>query len=104
MLRTYGCRAKYPIFRGPAPGHLYFTLKDSGAALRCVVWRSTALRLRFGMQNGLAVEAHGAISIYERDGQYQLYVDAIRPAGEGLLYQEFMRLKEPPGSGRAVRP
>ena len=89
-------------FSRPSSGHLYFTLKDSGAALRCVVWRSTALRLRFGMQNGLAVEAHGAISIYERDGQYQLYVDALRPAGEGLLYQEFMRLKEPPGSGRAV--
>ncbi len=77
----------------PSSGHLYFTLKDSNAALRCVVWRSTALRLRFALQNGLAVEAHGAISIYERDGQYQLYVDAVRPAGEGLLFQEFMRLK-----------
>lgn len=80
-------------FSRPSSGHLYFTLKDGGASLRCVVWRSTALRLRFGMQNGLAVEAHGAVSIYERDGQYQLYVDSIRPAGEGLLYQEFMRLK-----------
>lgn len=80
-------------FSRPSSGHLYFTLKDGGASLRCVVWRSTALRLRFGMQNGLAVEAHGAVSIYERDGQYQLYVDSIRPAGEGLLFQEFMRLK-----------
>jgi len=77
----------------PSSGHQYFTLKDSGAALRCVVWRSTAMRIRFGIQNGLAIEAHGAISLYERDGQYQLYVDAIRPAGEGLLFQEFMRLK-----------
>ncbi len=80
-------------FSRPSSGHLYFTLKDNTAALRCVVWRSTAMRIRFGIQNGLAVEAHGAISIYERDGQYQLYVDAVRPAGEGLLFQEFMRLK-----------
>jgi exodeoxyribonuclease VII large subunit len=81
-------------FSRPSSGHIYFTLKDGGAALRCVIWRSTALRLRFGVQNGLAVEAHGAISIYERDGQYQLYVDALRPAGEGLLFQEFLRLKD----------
>lgn len=81
-------------FSQPSSGHLYFTLKDGNAALRCVIWRSTAMRLRFGVQNGLAVEAHGAISIYERDGQYQLYVDALRPAGEGLLFREFIRLKE----------
>jgi exodeoxyribonuclease VII large subunit len=80
-------------FSRPSSGHLYFTLKDSGASLRCVIWRSAALRIRFAMQNGQAVEAHGAIGVYERDGQYQLYVDAIRPAGEGLLYQEFTRLK-----------
>lgn len=80
-------------FSRPSSGHLYFTLKDAGAALRCVVWRSTATRLRFGVQNGLAIEAHGAVSVYERDGQYQLYVDAIRPAGEGLLFREFLRLK-----------
>src|SRR5512145_2659796 len=80
-------------FSRPSSGHLYFTLKDGGAALRCVVWRSTAIRLRFAMQNGLAVEAHGAVSIYERDGAYQLYVDAVRPAGEGRLFQEYLLLK-----------
>src|SRR5512142_1875184 len=93
VLRDVWVRGEISNFSRPTSGHLYFTLKDSGAALKCVVWRSTALRLRFGMQNGLAVEAHGAISIYERDGQYQLYVDAVRPAGEGLLFQEFLRLK-----------
>ncbi len=77
----------------PSSGHVYLTLKDSGASLRCVIWKSTMLRLRVELQNGLAVEAHGQISLYERDGQYQLYIDALRPAGEGRLYQEFIRLK-----------
>jgi exodeoxyribonuclease VII large subunit len=93
VLRDVWIQGEVSNFSRPSSGHLYFTLKDSGAALRCVIWRSTAMRLRIGLQNGLAVEAHGAISIYERDGQYQLYVDAVRPAGEGLLYQEFLRLK-----------
>jgi exodeoxyribonuclease VII large subunit len=93
LLQNTWIQGEISNFSRPSSGHLYFTLKDSGAALRCVVWKSAALRIRFGIQNGLAVEAHGAISVYERDGQYQLYVDAIRPAGEGLLFQEFMRLK-----------
>jgi len=74
-------------------GHLYFTLKDSGAALRCVMWRSQAARQAYLPANGEAVEAHGAVSIYEAGGQYQLYADLIRPVGEGQLYQEFLRLK-----------
>jgi len=77
----------------PASGHVYFTLKDSTSALRCVIWKTSAARLRIPLQNGMAVEAHGQISVYERDGQYQLYVDSMRPAGEGFLYQEFLRLK-----------
>jgi exodeoxyribonuclease VII large subunit len=77
----------------PSSGHIYFTLKDQNAALKCVIWRSTAQRIRLALQNGLAVEAHGAINIYERDGQYQLYVTALRPVGEGQLFQQFMRLK-----------
>ena len=77
----------------PSSGHIYFTLKDSGASLRCVMWRGEAVRLRFAVQDGLAVEAHGNISLYEAGGQYQLYVDSIGPIGEGALYQEFVRLK-----------
>ncbi len=77
----------------PASGHIYFTLKDSSAALRCVMWKSEAMRLRTALQDGLAVEIHGHISIYEASGQYQLYADQIRPVGEGALYQEFLRLK-----------
>ena len=77
----------------PASGHLYFTLKDSGASLRCVMWRNEAARVRLALQDGQSVEAHGKISLYEAGGQYQLYADLVRPLGEGALYQEFLRLK-----------
>jgi exodeoxyribonuclease VII large subunit len=77
----------------PASGHIYFTLKDAGASLRCVMWRGEAARLRVTLKDGLAVYVHGNISLYEAGGQYQLYADAISPLGEGALYQEYLRLK-----------
>lgn len=78
----------------PSSGHIYFTLKDSGAALKCVIWKGDAARLRgIPMQDGLSIEAHGKIGVYEPGGQYQLYVDIVRPAGEGALYAEYLRLK-----------
>jgi exodeoxyribonuclease VII large subunit len=76
-----------------ASGHIYFTLKDSAAALKCVMWKGEAAHLKFVPKEGAAVEAHGRISIYEVSGQYQLYADSLRPLGEGALYQEFLRLK-----------
>ena len=80
-------------FSRPSSGHLYFTMKDAGASLRCVMWRNTAIRQAHLPIEGEAIEVHGYISIYEAGGQYQLYADLIRPLGEGLLYQEFLRLK-----------
>jgi exodeoxyribonuclease VII large subunit len=77
----------------PSSGHLYFTLKDGEAALRCVMWRTEVVRQRFAARDGDAVEVHGRIGVYEVGGQYQLYADAIRLAGEGAAYQEFLRLK-----------
>ena len=77
----------------PASGHVYFTLKDSSAALKCVMWKTSAMRLNLPLQNGMAVEVHGKIGIYEISGQYQLYADQIRSVGEGALYQEFLRIK-----------
>jgi exodeoxyribonuclease VII large subunit len=77
----------------PASGHLYFTLKDRNAALRCVMWRNQVEKLALLPQDGDAIEIHGSISIYEASGNYQLYGDLIRPAGEGALYQEFLLLK-----------
>jgi exodeoxyribonuclease VII large subunit len=81
-------------FSRPSSGHLYFTLKDATAALRCVMWRNDAQRQKTLPRDGDAVEVHGSVGLYELNGVYQLYVDQIRPIGEGLLYQEFLRLKE----------
>lgn len=80
-------------FSRPASGHLYFTLKDKNAALKAVMWKSAATRLNLPLRDGMLVEAHGRIGVYDAGGQYQLYVDVIRPAGEGALYAEFVRLK-----------
>jgi exodeoxyribonuclease VII large subunit len=80
-------------FSQPRSGHLYFTIKDSRAALKCVMWRTMAQRQRYLPRDGDAVEVHGSIGVYEVGGQYQLYADLIRPLGEGALYQEFLRLK-----------
>lgn len=77
----------------PRSGHVYFTLKDANAQVRCVIWRNHAMRLGGALRDGMQVEAHGAVNVYESGGQYQLNVDGIRAGGEGFLYQEFVRLK-----------
>ena len=77
----------------PSSGHIYFTLKDAGASLRGVMWKGDARRLTLPLQDGMEIEAHGRIGVYEPQGAYQFYADIIRPVGEGVLYQEFLRLK-----------
>ncbi len=81
-------------FTRASSGHLYFTLKDAGAQVRCVMWRGQAERLRFRPAEGDAVLVHARISVYEATGQYQLYVDQMQPAGRGDLAVAFERLKE----------
>lgn len=93
ILQDLWVQGELSNFSRPTSGHIYFTLKDSLAALRVVMWRSTAQTLRIALRDGMAVEVHGKISMYETGGQLQLYADEIRPAGEGQLYQEFLRLK-----------
>lgn len=80
--------------RAPSSGHLYFTLKDSQSQLRGVLFRSGALRLRFALQEGLAVIARGRISVYEPRGEYQLIVESLDPKGVGALQLAFEQLKE----------
>ena len=89
------CRVQGEIsnFSKPSSGHIYFTLKDSGAQMRCVMWRTQAARLRTALRDGDQVEVHGQVTVYEASGQYQLIADSIQLSGEGLLYQEFVRLK-----------
>ena len=93
MLRDVWVKGEISNLSRPRSGHIYFTLKDSGAAMRAVMWRSSAARLSLDLRDGMEIEAHGYISIYDVSGQYQLYADQIRPVGEGALYQEFQRLK-----------
>lgn len=94
QLKDVWVQGEISNFSRPASGHLYFTLKDSGASLRCVMWKGDALRTRgMPLGDGLSVEAHGKIGVYEPSGQYQLIVDLLRPAGEGALYAEFVRRK-----------
>ena len=80
-------------FSRPGSGHLYFTLKDADASLRCVMWRSDAVRQRYLPRDGKTIEAHGHLGVYESAGQVQLYADTLRPTGEGELFQAFLRLK-----------
>jgi exodeoxyribonuclease VII large subunit len=93
-LQDVWVRGEISNFSRPSSGHLYFTIKDTSATLRCVMWRNMAARLRYSPRDGDEVEVHGGISVYEAGGQYQLYADMIRPLGEGALFQEFLRLKE----------
>ncbi|MBE6974601.1 MAG: exodeoxyribonuclease VII large subunit [Ruminococcaceae bacterium] len=75
-------------------GHHYFTLKDEGGALKCVMFKGSALRLRFRPENGMQVMAMGKISVFPRDGAYQLYVTNMAMDGIGDLYAAFEQLKK----------
>ena len=74
-------------------GHWYFTLKDSAAQLKCVMWRSSVERQSYTPQNGDAIVVHGRIGVYEATGMYQLYADSVRAAGMGDLYEQLEKLK-----------
>ncbi|MBQ3052334.1 MAG: exodeoxyribonuclease VII large subunit [Clostridia bacterium] len=75
-------------------GHLYFTLKDKDASIRCVMFRSSAAKLRFEAQDGLKVILRGRVSIYEKDGQYQFYAEEMQPSGVGDIALAFEQIKE----------
>ena len=75
-------------------GHHYFTLKDGQSALRCVMFKSSAMKLRFRPENGMQAVVFGRISVFPRDGAYQLYCTQLSPDGVGDLYVAFEQLKE----------
>lgn len=80
-------------FTRAASGHLYFTLKDGTAQIKCVMWRSQAERLKFRPTEGDAVVARGRVSVYDAGGVYQLYAERLSPAGRGDLAIAFEQLK-----------
>ena len=81
------------LSRAPS-GHCYFTLKDRGAQVDCVMYRSRAAAFERELRDGMQVEAQVLVTLYEPRGRFQLTVEALRPAGLGPLYERFLRLKE----------
>ncbi|MDR2924583.1 MAG: exodeoxyribonuclease VII large subunit [Azoarcus sp.] len=77
-----------------ASGHLYFTLKDAQAQVRCAMWRTRAQTLPFRPENGMQVEARALVTLFEARGDYQISIETLRPAGAGQLAETFRRLKD----------
>ncbi|HKM40019.1 MAG TPA: exodeoxyribonuclease VII large subunit [bacterium] len=94
LLGNIWVRGEIGTFKRHASGHVYFTLKDCDTLLRCVMFRSFARRLRFDAESGLEVLVFGEVSVYERDGSYQLYARELQPDGIGAQYLALQQLKE----------
>ena len=94
LLNGVAVRGEISNYKVYPSGHHYFTLKDEGAALKCVMFKGNAMRLRFRPDNGAKVIAMGKISVYPRDGAYQLYCTAMALDGIGDLYAAFEQLKK----------
>lgn len=94
LLNGVAVRGEISNYKVYPSGHHYFTLKDEAAALKCVMFRGNAVRLRFRPDNGMKVIAMGKISVYPRDGAYQLYCTAMAMDGVGDLYVAFEELKK----------
>lgn len=86
--------AEISNFKNHTSGHLFFTLKDSIAAVNAVMYRSNAENLKFVPENGMSVVVRGYLSLYEKTGQYQFYAKTMEPAGRGALFIAFEKLKE----------
>ena len=80
-------------FKRHSSGHLYFSLKDENALVRCVMFRQQAMRLNFQPQDGMQVLLYGRASLYEKDGSFQLYANFLKKSGEGELYLRFLAMK-----------
>ena len=94
LLGQVAVRGEISNYKLYPSGHHYFTLKDESSALKCVMFKGNALRLRFRPENGMKVIAMGKVSVYPRDGAYQLYCTAMAMDGVGDLYAAFEQLKK----------
>lgn len=86
-------RGEISGFSRAASGHCYFSLKDEGGQLRCAMFRRSADQLQFAPRDGLLVQAQGKLDVYGPRGDLQLIVDSLKPAGQGALFEQFLRLK-----------
>ena len=86
-------RGELSNFKAHSSGHLYFTLKDEGAVISCVMFRSDAMKLRFRPESGMKVILYGRVSLFPKSGQYQIYVTNMQPDGVGALAVAFEQLK-----------
>lgn len=93
LLSTIAVRGEVSNYKVYPSGHHYFTIKDDGAALKCVIFKSSAEKMKFRPENGMQIIAMGRISVYPRDGAYQLYCSAMVLDGVGDLYAAFEQLK-----------
>lgn len=94
ILQDIMIKGEISNFKVHSSGHCYFTLKDNLSGIKCVAFRANAMRFRFAPQNGMKVIATGYVSVYERDGNYQLYVQMLTPEGIGELALALEQLKE----------
>ena len=94
MLDQVAVRGEISNYKLYPSGHHYFTLKDESSALKCVMFKGSASHLRFRPENGMKVLAAGRITVYERDGAYQLYCTELIPEGLGDLHVAFEQLKK----------
>lgn len=92
-LASVTVRAEISNFVAHRSGHFYFSLKDSESQIRAVMFRSAAINLKFQPENGMRLIVHGSVSVYPRDGSYQLYVNSMQPDGIGALYVAYEQLK-----------
>ncbi|MCE1246331.1 MAG: exodeoxyribonuclease VII large subunit [Firmicutes bacterium] len=93
-LRAVKVRGEISGFKRAYSGHCYFTLKDTGAVITCVMFASRANGVKFDIKDGIKVIVTGSITLYEKNGNYQLLVDRMKPEGVGDIYQQFLMTKE----------
>lgn len=94
ILGSVSLKGEISNFKHHYSGHMYFTLKDDNAKIKCVMFKNSNNSLRFIPEDGMSVIVSGSVSVYERDGQYQLYVNNMVPDGIGALYTAFEQLKK----------
>lgn len=93
VLSSVWVRGEISNYKRHYSGHLYFTLKDAGSLLKCVMFKTAADKLLFEPENGMKVMIRGSVSVFERDGVYQLYAEAMKADGVGDLHVAFEQLK-----------